>query len=383
MKMTLRIISVGVLVLVTSCTYYSHDARVVYIPERDLQVTPTVVDLKVDFSKKISATSDPCETAKLAKDDALHKAIIQSDAAVLVDPIFEITQRGNVHVAKVTAFWGTYAHPRSAREEIASLGVFDLKTIRRFHNIYGSGPYVPPKAGTVPPKVRPTNPPPPTVSHPSRHRLKNLNPKPIAAAKVTRKSLPKKHHRFYVKAEFGSGDAIADGDDRKVIANAFEGTAKTREFAIGWNVTEHFMLEVAKFNFESDMDAMLVSGTPTSANLEVDALFLDLKYNILRLVAPQSRCSLILGFGAGKGTLEMDNVGMAGTTEEDKAMWRLSATFNVALTKNLDIFAGYQELELRHAKNNVLSSDPSINRSFTEDYYTSSEQFAVGILYRF
>lgn len=124
-------------VLFSSCArnFYSH--RSVNVEKNNLITTPVVTDLSVDFSKKITAKSDPKKTVAAAKDEAYYRAITSNPIDVLVDPIYNIEEKPTIlflrrrSTAEVTGFAAKYTSPKNVHEA-AKLYNIDSQTVENF-----------------------------------------------------------------------------------------------------------------------------------------------------------------------------------------------------------------------------------------------------------
>lgn len=85
-------------------------------------VTPTVVDVDVDFTKKIIVTSNKHPTQNSAVQEAYYRAVKENNIDILMDPIFEVetmwTLFGSRSRATVTGFAGYYKNPRTLTKEM-------------------------------------------------------------------------------------------------------------------------------------------------------------------------------------------------------------------------------------------------------------------------
>ena len=57
-------------VLVCSCSTYQYTSRETFIDNHNISATPTVVDVEVDYTKRISETSRRCKTQAEALQEA-------------------------------------------------------------------------------------------------------------------------------------------------------------------------------------------------------------------------------------------------------------------------------------------------------------------------
>jgi hypothetical protein len=123
--------------LFSACSknYYSH--RSVDVSKNDLLTTPVVTDVNVDLTRKITSKSDEKKTVYQAMDEAYYRAITSNNIDVLVDPIYNITDRPTIlffrrrATAEVTGFAGKYNSVRNINEAVKSYGM-DTNQVNNF-----------------------------------------------------------------------------------------------------------------------------------------------------------------------------------------------------------------------------------------------------------
>ncbi len=103
--------------------------------------TPVVADISVDFSKKISATSDKKKTVSAAKDQAYYKAVTENSIDVLVDPIYNIEQTdkilfwGGKVTASISGFGAKYTNTRKLNDVVRDYNM-DTSSVKNFKKLY-------------------------------------------------------------------------------------------------------------------------------------------------------------------------------------------------------------------------------------------------------
>lgn len=121
MKTKLNFIPLFVtIVLFSGCSTYTYKSRVAEIQiENNINITPSVVDVKIDFTKKITSVSDRQPTPDIAREQAYYRAINENKIDVLVSPVYEIQSEttGNNSKATVTGFAGYFVNARTLNEE--------------------------------------------------------------------------------------------------------------------------------------------------------------------------------------------------------------------------------------------------------------------------
>ena len=122
MKTTTFFISAIVSVMFfTSCSsYYKYTSRVAETQtENNIYITPSVVDVRIDFAKKITASSDLQATEDAARENAYYKAIQDNGIDILISPVYELRIESNGGKAKatVTGYAGYFVNSRTVAED--------------------------------------------------------------------------------------------------------------------------------------------------------------------------------------------------------------------------------------------------------------------------
>ena len=135
MKKILFALCAGALVL-TGCSTYQYSARQASINRQDIQATPSVVDVRSDFNKRIEVTS----AWQVTKDDAMsecrYMAITENKIDVVVDPIFKIEYRPmkltKKYKATLIGFAGYYTNSRTQKEDMEAISKFSREDIEKY-----------------------------------------------------------------------------------------------------------------------------------------------------------------------------------------------------------------------------------------------------------
>ncbi|MBN2890759.1 MAG: hypothetical protein JXL97_02740 [Bacteroidales bacterium] len=113
-----------VIITLSACSTYNYSSRVTNIPSgSSIVVTPTIVDIDVDYSKKIIVTSNKHNSEKSAVQEAYYRSIKENNIDILIDPIYEVETTskilflGGKSRATVTGFAGYYKNDRTLKEE--------------------------------------------------------------------------------------------------------------------------------------------------------------------------------------------------------------------------------------------------------------------------
>lgn len=114
------VLFIPVLVFLSSCSTYKYTSRVANIQtDNNVSIGSNVVDVKVDYSKKITAISDMHNSVETARENAYYKAIQENKIDILVSPIYviETESSGKNSKATVTGYAGYFVNSRSTAEE--------------------------------------------------------------------------------------------------------------------------------------------------------------------------------------------------------------------------------------------------------------------------
>lgn len=135
MKKILVVLCMGALVL-TGCSTYQYTARQTGIDRDDIQASPTLVDIKSDFNKRVEAISSWHPTKEDAMLECRYLAITNNKIDLVVDPIYKIECR-NSRIRKrfkatLTGFAGYYVNGRTQREDIEAISKFSLEDIEKY-----------------------------------------------------------------------------------------------------------------------------------------------------------------------------------------------------------------------------------------------------------
>ena len=115
-----------------SCSTYQSTSRETGIRRQDIVVSPTVVDVKVDYTKRINETSKRCKTKAEAMDEARYLAITKNNIDVVVDLIYKIEKRSRKYQATITGFAGYYMNSRTFYEDVKLLHEVDKADVEKY-----------------------------------------------------------------------------------------------------------------------------------------------------------------------------------------------------------------------------------------------------------
>ena len=128
--------------LLVSCTTYQYSARQTSIERQDFSTTPTIVDVRADYSKRIEVVSNWHPKKEDAINECRYMAITDKKIDVVVDPIIKIQYRAwkSFSKYKVTliGFAGYYVNPRTIYEDMELLQKFTCEDIEKYLLLHDS-----------------------------------------------------------------------------------------------------------------------------------------------------------------------------------------------------------------------------------------------------
>ena len=129
----------------TSCKSVSYQARGVKIENQNIISTPTVVDIQVDMTKRVSYSDNGFvkypqsvgknQTEQLALNAARYACITQNNIDVVVDPVYKITFKGMAcKKAKIelTGYAGYYKNARTIYDDVKSLEKYSMDDVKKY-----------------------------------------------------------------------------------------------------------------------------------------------------------------------------------------------------------------------------------------------------------
>ena len=128
---------------ITSCKSVYYQSRGIAIQNQDIVSTPTVVDIQVDLTKRITYSDDHYvtypssskeQTERLALEAVRYNCITTNNIDVIVDPVYKISFKKNFKKAKVelTGYAGYYQNPRTLYDDVNSLQKFSMDDIKKY-----------------------------------------------------------------------------------------------------------------------------------------------------------------------------------------------------------------------------------------------------------
>ena len=131
MKRNLLIL-IAVAIAFCSCSTYRYTSRETFIENQNIKATPTVVDLRVDYSKHVIETSSRCKTPEDALSEAKFNAVVNNNIDVLVDMLYKMEKRMFKYQATVFGYAGYFRNSRSLFEDIKLLEKLDKEDVEKY-----------------------------------------------------------------------------------------------------------------------------------------------------------------------------------------------------------------------------------------------------------
>lgn len=127
-------LAVGSTLLLSGCSSTltsTYTSRVAPIEDRSIQSSSMMADMEADFSKIVTAKSDPQQTKMDAVLNAQYKCIMENKIDVIVDPIYKVTiaENGSRYVVELTGYAGYYkkAETTNPVEYVKDYSVEDIE----------------------------------------------------------------------------------------------------------------------------------------------------------------------------------------------------------------------------------------------------------------
>lgn len=144
--------------LFTSCKSVSYQARNVDVINRNIVSSPTVVDINVDLTKRVSYSDQyfvkypqaigKNQVEECALQAARYNCIMQNNIDVVVDPVYKISFKGkNKAKIELTGIAGYYKDPRSIYNDVKSFEKIDMETVKKY--LYFNNPTLIQQEGNV------------------------------------------------------------------------------------------------------------------------------------------------------------------------------------------------------------------------------------------
>lgn len=126
-----------------SCTTSLYNASNAVNKEREtVRISPTVVDVQVDFSNKITFEKKFFFTKKEAvdlaalKEETIFDCVQENNCDMIAYPMYQIT-RGTLSIkVKVVGFKGTFKNPRTVYEDIQNVKQINKDDVEKYSIIH-------------------------------------------------------------------------------------------------------------------------------------------------------------------------------------------------------------------------------------------------------
>lgn len=115
-----------------SCSTYKYTARQIEVNHQNITASPTVVDVEVNYAKRVTETSRKCKTQSEALQEAKYLAIVNNNIDILVDMVYKVEKKGSKYRATVTGFAGYYKNSRTLYEDIKKMGEIDKEDVEKY-----------------------------------------------------------------------------------------------------------------------------------------------------------------------------------------------------------------------------------------------------------
>lgn len=119
-------------IFLSSCSGIQYTSRQVNVNRSDIIASPTIVDIHVDYGKRICVVSQLHKTLQEAMQEVRYEALVQGNADVIVDPIFKAEKKGCRYRVSLTGFAGYYENSRTIYEEVQRLHQIDKADIEKY-----------------------------------------------------------------------------------------------------------------------------------------------------------------------------------------------------------------------------------------------------------
>lgn len=137
------VIAVFAVMAFSSCKTVSYQARGINIDKQTVESTPTIVDVRVDMSKRVfyhdedfvkyPQSKGQSQTEELALNAAKYACITRNNIDILVDPVYKITFKGNKKAKiEITGLAGYYENARTLFQDIKSLEKFSMDDVKKY-----------------------------------------------------------------------------------------------------------------------------------------------------------------------------------------------------------------------------------------------------------
>ena len=120
--------------ILSACTTYQYTARQTSVDRQNIAMTPTIVEVKPDYSTRIQVVSDWRDSKEDAMNECKYLAITTKKIDVVVDPIYQIEHKSvkGKYKATLVGFAGHYINSRTLYEDINLLKDLSRDDIEKY-----------------------------------------------------------------------------------------------------------------------------------------------------------------------------------------------------------------------------------------------------------
>jgi hypothetical protein len=126
----------AIALVLNGCSTYQYTSRQTNVQRENITMSPTIVDVRPDYEKRVEVTSGWCKTKEIAMDECRYNAIVNNKIDVVVDPIFKVeinkARSSKKYRATLTGFAGYYTNSRTLFEDIERLKNFSREDIEKY-----------------------------------------------------------------------------------------------------------------------------------------------------------------------------------------------------------------------------------------------------------
>lgn len=126
----------------SSCTMFQYSGRDAAINRQNIEATPTIVDVKADFTKRVNATSGWHRTKEDAMAECKYIAITENAIDIVVDPIYKFEVHPSKfkkrYKANMAGFGGFYINSRTPLEDMNQIKNFTREEIENYLMLHGT-----------------------------------------------------------------------------------------------------------------------------------------------------------------------------------------------------------------------------------------------------
>lgn len=126
----------AIALVLNGCSTYQYTSRQTNVERENITMSPTIVDVRPDYEKRVEVTSGWCKTKEIAMDECRYNAIVNNKIDVVVDPIFKVeinkARSSKKYRATLTGFAGYYTNSRTLFEDIERLKNFSREDIEKY-----------------------------------------------------------------------------------------------------------------------------------------------------------------------------------------------------------------------------------------------------------